>query len=162
METSLPRRLLAFARQLHQAGDFGELLRVTRAEVAASMGYHRAWFFVADREDPEEVRLIDYSGADTALIWSVAPVVKVKGDPMMEEIFAAEGPVIVEDARTDPRTNKDFVAQHQCIVTGPAVEYVKDNALGDSDRFFLSVGVFHHHFVERQETQPIKQGRRHT
>jgi signal transduction histidine kinase/CheY-like chemotaxis protein len=29
---------------------------------------------------------------------------------MMEEIFAAEGAVVVEDARIDPRTNKDIVA----------------------------------------------------
>ena len=111
MEPSLPRRLLVFSRQLQQAANFGELLAITRAEVSAAVGYDRVWFFVADREDPEEVRLIDYAGADTALVWSVAPVIKVKGDPMMEEILASDGPVVVEDARTDPRTNKAIVEQ---------------------------------------------------
>ena len=50
-----------------------------------------------------------------------APRIPVNGDPMMEEIFAAEGPVVVEDARTDPRTNKALVAQlgNRTIVNVP-------------------------------------------
>jgi hypothetical protein len=62
MESGLPRRLLTFARELQRAATFGQLLDATRAEVAAAIGYQRVWFFVADHEDADEVRLIDYSG----------------------------------------------------------------------------------------------------
>jgi signal transduction histidine kinase/ActR/RegA family two-component response regulator len=109
MEISPSRRLLSFARVLQQAATFGELLQLTRAEAMAVGGYQRVWLCVADREDPEEVRLLDYSGSDTELVWAVAPVMKVKGDRMLEEILASDGPVVIEDARTDPRTNKAIV-----------------------------------------------------
>ena len=56
--------MLPFARELQRAATFGQLLDATRAEVAAAIGYQRVWFFVADREDADEVRLIDYSGTD--------------------------------------------------------------------------------------------------
>ncbi len=110
-EISLPRRLLAFARDLQRTASFGELLDVTRAEVSAAIGYQRVWFFVADHEEADEVRLIDYAGSDKELIWSVAPVLKIKGDRMMEEVMTSDVPVVVEDARIDPRTNKEIVAQ---------------------------------------------------
>jgi signal transduction histidine kinase/ActR/RegA family two-component response regulator len=111
MESLLPRRLLAFARDLQRASTFGELLEVTHAEASAAVGYHRVWFFVSDREDPEEVRLLEYAGPDRELIWDVAPVLQVKGDRMLEEILASDHPVVIEDARIDPRTNKQIVEQ---------------------------------------------------
>src|SRR6187455_3330189 len=36
---------------------------------------------------------------------------EIAGDPMLEEIVKGEGIVVVEDARTDPRTNKEVVAR---------------------------------------------------
>jgi signal transduction histidine kinase/ActR/RegA family two-component response regulator len=103
-------RLLAFARELQRAATFVEVLDVARAEVRDALGFDHAWLCVAEGEEPTSVRVLGYSGSRQDLIWDVAPRIPVKGDRMMEEIFAAEGPVIVEDARTDPRTNKDIVA----------------------------------------------------
>jgi GAF domain-containing protein len=37
----------------------------------------------------------------------------VKGDKFLEEVVASDGPVIIEDARTDPRTDKHLVEQLQ-------------------------------------------------
>jgi signal transduction histidine kinase/ActR/RegA family two-component response regulator len=104
-------RLLAFARELQRAATFAEVLEVARAEVRDAVGFDHAWLCVADEEEPAFVRVIGYSGSRQDLIWDVAPRIPVEGDPMMQEIFAAEGPVVVEDARTDPRTNKAIVAQ---------------------------------------------------
>ena len=111
MDSSLPRRLLAFARELQRASTFGELLDMTREEAREAVGYQRVWFFVSDRESPEELRLLEYSGSDRELIWEVTPVLQVKGDRMLEEILASDGPVVIEDARVDPRTNKQIVEQ---------------------------------------------------
>jgi signal transduction histidine kinase len=106
-------RLLAFARELQRASTFHELLDVTRAEAKAACGYEQVWLFVSDDADVKEVRLIDYAGSQRERAWEIAPVLKVEGDRLMEEIVTSDEPVVVEDARTDPRTNKAIVEQLQ-------------------------------------------------
>jgi PAS domain S-box-containing protein len=102
-------RLLSFARDLQRASTFEELLETTRTELLAATGYAHAWLAVADDEDALELRLIDYAGAQRGSVWDAAPVLKVDGDAMLEEIIRSDAPVVVEDARTDPRTNKQMV-----------------------------------------------------
>ena len=101
-------RILAYARDLQQATTFGDLLEVTQ-RMLSTIGYAHAWLFVATDDDGTEWRMLDYAGAKRADVWAAAPVVKVHGDAMLEEIRAATEPVVVEDARTDPRTNKQIV-----------------------------------------------------
>lgn len=103
-------RLLAFARELQRASTFQDLLEVTRVEAAASAGYPHVWLCISDNEDVTEMRLIDFAGSQRDAVWDVAPRLKVEGDPLLEEIVRSDEPVVVEDARTDPRTNKEFVA----------------------------------------------------
>ncbi len=102
-------RLLVFARELQRASTFQELLEITRVEALAVAGYPHVWLFISDDEDVRECRLIDYAGSQRELTWEVAPVLKVKGDPLLEQIVSSVEPVVVEDARTDPRTNKALV-----------------------------------------------------
>ena len=104
-------RLLAFARELQRAATFQELLEVVRGEALASAGYPHAWLFVSDEEEVREVRLIDYAGSQRERAWEVAPVLKIEGDALLEQIVTSDEPVVVIDARTDPRTNKEIVAQ---------------------------------------------------
>ncbi|MBI4950916.1 MAG: response regulator [Myxococcales bacterium] len=104
-------RLLAFARELQRASSFRELLDATRKEVAVALGYQHAWLMVAERDDFDEVRLIDASGATRDLLWEQVPVLKMTGDAMLDEIRTTDQPVVVEDARTDPRTDKEMVAK---------------------------------------------------
>jgi signal transduction histidine kinase len=102
-------RLLAFARPLQLARDFGELLDVVAAEVREAVGYPHAWIFVAEDENAEELRLLDASAGMHDQIWEKAPILRIRGDAMVEEIFYGDRPVVVEDARTDPRTDKQMV-----------------------------------------------------
>jgi two-component system cell cycle sensor histidine kinase/response regulator CckA len=102
-------RLLAFARELQRVGSFEELLTATRAEVMVTLGYSHAWLFVGDSEEPEEMRLLSVVGERRDLAWEVAPVLKIKGDAMLEELVRGDEPVVVVDARTDPRTDKRIV-----------------------------------------------------
>ena len=104
-------RLLAFARELRRAASFVEVLEVARAEVRAAIGFDHAWLCVADEEEPAVVRVLVDRGAPHDAAWEVAPRIAVDGDPLMQEIFAADGPVVVEDARTDPRASQAVVAQ---------------------------------------------------
>ena len=110
MQGSLPSRLLGFARELLRARDFQELLDATQAEALAALGYAHAWLFVGDDENPDELRIVDFSGSNRDLVWELVPTLKVAGDPMLEEIVRGNRVVVVEDARLDPRTNKAIVA----------------------------------------------------
>ena len=104
-------RLLAFARELQRAATFQELLEVVRLEALESAGYPHVWLFVSDTEEVREVRLIDYAGSQRELAWEKAPVLKIEGDALLEQIVQSDEPVVVIDARTDPRTNKNIVSQ---------------------------------------------------
>jgi signal transduction histidine kinase len=111
MTTPFPAsRLLSFARELQHASTFRELLDITRAEAMAACGYAQVWLFVSDDAEVKEVRLIDHAGSRREGAWALAPVLKIEGDAMMEQIVNSDEPVVVEDARTDPRTNKEIVA----------------------------------------------------
>ena len=50
------------------------------------------WLFISDSEEVHEVRLIDYAGSQRDLTWDVAPVLKVDGDPLMEQIVSSDEP----------------------------------------------------------------------
>jgi len=102
-------RLLAFARELQRASTFRELLETTRAEAIASAGYAQVWLFISDTDEVTEGRLIDYAGSQRDAVWEVAPVLKVEGDPLIQQLVSSDEPVVVDDARTDPRTNKAIV-----------------------------------------------------
>jgi K+-sensing histidine kinase KdpD len=107
-------RLLAFARQMMRATSVGAILSAASDEVKAVAGYQHVWFLVADREDLAQLRLIEYAGTrPDEIVWETAPLFHVKGDKFLEELVASEGPVIIEDARTDPRTDKRLVEQLQ-------------------------------------------------
>ncbi|MBC8066733.1 MAG: response regulator [Deltaproteobacteria bacterium] len=111
MEGSPTSRLLAFARELQCADDFGELMAMTRAELPTSLGFRQAWLFVVENDDTNEMRLLDSAGSMRELIREVAPSMKIAGDAMLEEIARSTQPVVVIDALTDPRTNKGIVAR---------------------------------------------------
>jgi signal transduction histidine kinase/ActR/RegA family two-component response regulator len=104
-------RLLAFARVLQDVTTFGDLLDASRAEVEATTGYAHAWLMVKDETHPTRLRLLETSSSRRADIWETAPVLDSKGDRFIEEIIDSRVPVVVPDARLDPRTNKDIVAR---------------------------------------------------
>ena len=104
-------RLLAFARELQRAETFVDLLAVTQRELDDALGYRHAWLMVADDDEATQFRLLDAAGGIREAAWEHAPLLQVRGDAMIEEIVSSDVPVVVVDARTDPRTNKAIVAQ---------------------------------------------------
>jgi two-component system cell cycle sensor histidine kinase/response regulator CckA len=114
-------RLLAFARELQRAATFEQLLVATQTEVTAAVGYQHAWLFVADSEDARELRLIDVAGSKREAGWEHAPVLSTESDAMLQEVLSSDQPVVVVDARLDPRTNKAMVEQlgNRTIVNVP-------------------------------------------
>jgi two-component system cell cycle sensor histidine kinase/response regulator CckA len=130
-------RLLAFARKLQQASTFPELLESARDEVREATGYQHVWLMVSDSEECDELRLIEVSGERRELVWDVAPLLRVQGDPFLEELLKSNAPVVIFDARTDPRTNKDMVErlQNRTLINVPL--YLLDKPFG-----IFGVGTF--------------------
>jgi signal transduction histidine kinase/ActR/RegA family two-component response regulator len=106
-------RLLGFARKLQNITTFGELLEISREEVRATTGYSNAWLFVQENPDEPKVRCLEFSGAQRENVWELAPVLDASGDPFLRDILASRVPIVIEDARLDPRTNKTIVEQLQ-------------------------------------------------
>lgn len=102
-------RLLDFARLLEGATSARDLLALARDEVEASTGYRTVWFYLLEPGAPDRLRLVHTAGGQSQAGWEHAELLKVEGDPMLEELVSARSPVVVEDARSDPRTNKQIV-----------------------------------------------------
>ncbi len=122
--------LLEFARRLQRASSFRELLQEVREEVERSTGYRHAWIYVVDSPDMKRARLLDFAGTRGEETWEKAPVLEIKGDAMLEEIVSGRGPVVVEDGREDPRTDKSIVESLECrtIINFPLI--LPDYVLG--------------------------------
>jgi len=106
-------RLLAFARELQHISAMGDLLDASLQEVRATTAYSHAWLMVKDDEQDTHLRLLEVSGTQRSRMWELAPVLEVKGDPFLEALLASPTPVVIEDARLDPRTNKAVVERFQ-------------------------------------------------
>ncbi len=131
------RRLLGFARKLQRANTFRELLDVIHVEAKEVTGYAHAWLIIGEDESLQILRLIDMSGAQRDVVWEVTPTLTVKGDAFLEELVRSEAPLVIEDARTDPRTDKDIVAklENRTIINIPM--QIFERPLG-----WLGVGTF--------------------
>lgn len=100
--------LLRFARELQRAVNFPEMLAIVREAVVALTGYRHVWLSVFE-PDQQHARVLVFVPGQGGPAWDEAQLIPVVGDPMMEEIRRGHNAVVVEDARTDPRTNKEFV-----------------------------------------------------
>ena len=99
-------RLLQFARELQRAVNFSQLLEIVRDAVENLVGYRHAWLAMVE-PNLTHVRILAFVGVGTS--WDEAMVIPIAGDAMIAEILKAAAPIVVEDARTDPRTNKEMV-----------------------------------------------------
>lgn len=130
-------QILRHSGELQQARSIGDLMRTTGTAVMAMTRYRSAWIGWFDPDRPDELRVLAATGVVEATIWETSPVVPRGTDAMIEEIAAGGKVVVVEDARTDVRTNKDMVARfgNRTIVNVPVV-------LRGSVRGMLGAGSF--------------------
>lgn len=104
---------LQHAGSLQRVLSLHELVAAAAAGVRAKTRYQHAWLVLLE-EDATRARLLEFSGPSSSLVdlaFATCPVFPVVGDEMMMTIVSGRAPVIVEDARTDPRTNKAIVAR---------------------------------------------------
>jgi signal transduction histidine kinase/ActR/RegA family two-component response regulator len=129
--------LLEHTRQLQRATTLQELLDATRQTVEKAAGYGHAWICAIEPGPPAMVRVLAASGGIEPMLWERAPRFPVAGDAMLLEIMSGHRPVVVEDARIDPRTDKAMVAKlgNRTIINVPLL-------LGDKNLGAVGVGTF--------------------
>lgn len=123
--------LLRLSRQLERAQSYREIVNAALTEVRATIGYQNLWVYLLTPDRQYCTALMaDGQLSESIMTGSGIALLKIKGDPMLEEIAAATQIVIVEDARLDPRTDKTIVAQlgNRTIVNIPIMLF--DQHLG--------------------------------
>jgi signal transduction histidine kinase/ActR/RegA family two-component response regulator len=130
--------VLLLSGELQRAANLGEVVKAAQAAVARTSRYRTTWLIaLEDTAEGRWFRILAMDGAEKENIWERAPRFAVGNDPFLLEILQADHPVIVEDMRTDPRTDKEVVAltDHRTGICIPLC--VGSNTLGA-----LCVGTF--------------------
>ena len=105
--------LLHLCKRLERAWNLSDILSAISPVVQQELGYCHCWLALLGKK-PGICSVISHvtSGIESATSRLVQSMdIPIAGDPMVQEIMTADHVVVVEDARTDPRTNKAIVAQ---------------------------------------------------
>ncbi|MCP4363062.1 MAG: PAS domain S-box protein [Chloroflexi bacterium] len=128
--------LARLAQKLEQARNHSEIVTPLQKEIQSVLGYQAVWIYLVD-ENEEYAQLLTGVGEIVEELRDQIQIFKIKGDTYLEYIITVSHPVVVEDARTDPRTNKEIVAQlgNRTIINVPVL--LENKRLG-----ILATGTF--------------------
>ncbi|ADE11564.1 MASE3 domain-containing protein [Sideroxydans lithotrophicus] len=114
--------LLRLSRNLERSQAYSEVVNAARSEVREILGYQNLWTYLLS-DDRKYFTALVASGPESDTVMSEEGTARltIEGDRMLEEIAEAKEIVIVADARTDERVNKEIVAQlgNRTIVNVP-------------------------------------------
>lgn len=123
--------LLRLSRRLERSQTYMEALDAARDEVRSSIGYQNLWAYLIS-EDKLTARSLVAGGpaSDEVMSEQGTATLSIKGDRMLEEIVEAKDIVLVEDARSDARVNREIVERMglRTIVNVPVILF--DRHLG--------------------------------
>jgi len=112
-----------WSNRLQFTEGFSDLYKIVLEAVQTKTSYNNAWIVVSDPENKEEAYVISIAGDKKDSILDNYPQFNLNSDPMLREIKHSHTPVVVDDAKTDPRTNKEIVEAlgNQTIINIPIV-----------------------------------------
>ncbi len=104
--------LLRLSKKLENSQTYGDVLNAARDEVKNILGYQNLWIYLLS-DDKKYLKALVAGGpmSDTVMSETGTATLPIQGDPMLEAIVAANDIVVVEDAQTDPTTDKAIVTQ---------------------------------------------------
>ncbi len=127
--------LLRISKNLEHAQTYADALNAAHQEVSRTIGYQSLWVYLLS-EDKKYFKSLVAGGlmSDTVMSEEGTATLTIQGDQMLEEIAAAKDIVIIKDAQTDERTNKELVARlgNRTIINVPIILF---------DRHHGSVGL---------------------
>ncbi|MBC8330927.1 MAG: GAF domain-containing protein [Anaerolineae bacterium] len=121
--------LMRLFQELERARSHQDIANAILHEIQTLIGYNNVWIYVLS-EERDYAQLLTYAGDKAEEFGSRVSEFKIAGDAWNEEITQSDHICIAEDARTDPRTNKDIVAAlgNRTIVNMPV--YLEHQRLG--------------------------------
>ncbi|MCD6052126.1 MAG: histidine kinase, partial [Verrucomicrobia bacterium] len=102
--------LLQFSQQLERAETFVQVLQAARTALQSALGFTRIWFYQLSADQQHLKLILADSVTGHPPGHQPEQLFPIKGDRMLEEIASSRDIVVVTDARTDPRTDKEIVA----------------------------------------------------
>ncbi len=105
-------RLSSFARRLQGTTNYRSLTEACCEELEATLGYKNAGIYVFDDDPPQAARVVAFVGPREPIA-SVAVATVPMDDALLQAVVASEVPIVVEDARTDPRSDPRLLAATQ-------------------------------------------------
>ncbi|MBU1236016.1 MAG: PAS domain S-box protein [Gammaproteobacteria bacterium] len=112
--------LLELSRRIEGANTERDAFDAGFDILRANTGYQHYWVFILDEDNRHAHYYMGSTGPESD---PSTATLTISGDPMLEEIVTSRDIVLVEDARTDPRTNKEIVARvgNRTIINVPIV-----------------------------------------
>ncbi len=102
------RSLLQLSQELERAQTYAQALEAALNQVKSVTGYQNLWVYLMS-PDKESFRALLARGQSAQPAVEELTILTIRGDRMLEEIAEATHTVVVEDARTDERTDKVIV-----------------------------------------------------
>jgi PAS domain S-box-containing protein/putative nucleotidyltransferase with HDIG domain len=121
--------LLNLSKSLEISKTYEEILEASLKIIEDFFGYRNIWFYLYSN-NRDRAELIGAAGWKAEQIRKDAPILQIRGDAFLEEIAEGHAPIVIEDARTDPRTNKDAVAHFENRTLVHVPTYLLDRHLG--------------------------------
>ncbi len=124
-EPTHSQALLQLCKRLERAWTLSDVLEAVTPMGEAVFDYPNVWLALFDRDSDSLDFLTHATAGHAGAISRQLQTMKIpiRGDVLLEEIMEATHVVVVEDARTDPRTNKAVVAalQNRTIINVPLI-----------------------------------------
>ncbi len=128
-----------WSNKLQFTDGFADLQKIALEAVQQKTSYNHSWIMVTDPENNNEAYIISIAGDTKDSILESCPRVTMSSDAMLLEIKESHQPVVVEDARTDVRTNKEIVkavgnitiVNIPIVLTGELVGMLGAGSFGD-------------------------------
>lgn len=144
--------LLRLSRRFEQAQSYTDVLNAAQDEVEKAIGYKNLWVYLFT-SDKKQANVLLAKGPLSEKVMSAEGIatIKIEGDRMMEELVKSRDILIVEDAQTDERTDKQLAARlgNRTIINVPI--FLFEKYMGA-----VGVGTFHEEGV-RIPTQSEKE-----
>lgn len=115
---------------LYQINSIDLMLNLLKAEIKTLFGFNLIWLYEFADNKNAQIKLISVKGPRQHQIAANYPVIDIKQDKMLENIFKNKAPVYIEDARLDSTTNKQMIASWGNRTIINCQLYVRDKSLG--------------------------------
>ncbi len=122
---NLSKALLDLCKRLERAWTVEDILCAYAPVAADILGYRQIWLATFNLPNNTTDVLSFFSEQKEADFSQILPItgIPIQGDRMLEEVMQGDHIVVVDDARIDPRTNKEIVAvvQNRTIINVPLI-----------------------------------------